>query len=800
MPHPFLYLAAALAAGILFHHALPAEPAVYTALASASLVSAWALFILRRHLLPVFLLILSCTFFLGAGLYSLADIDFSKNKLHNLHNKDYLDLTGTLIKSPSFGVDSDYLYMKVSKVRCSQKDFPITGKLRITVPRTAYSRRLKHIYAGDRIQVSARLINSRGFKNFEQPGRDFYLKMDHIHKQAFCKSPLLVHKISEAAPLSIRRYFSRFRMTIQSAIEKYFSGPGRPLSPTGAVLEALLLGARDRVRDDTKRILQHSGLFHLLAISGAHIAVLSFLFFSLLKSIRVPERSASLIVMAGLIFYAFLVEGRPSVIRASMVMLFFLSGKLLWRDTPLLNTLSISAFVLLLLNPFDLFALGFQLTFAATYAIVLFTPVIVKNLPRLPFKFSEVLAVSMAAQIGVLPFIASVFNRVSFTSLLLNYPALPLITVIMTGGYVFLFAAGIFPAAASTAAAVLNFIIQKFISLARFSQFAPALSFRIPDPYPWIAAGYFVSLLAWTLLNKKWGKRVSAAGFLIFTALLILHPFPRYSGNLRITHIDVGQGDAALIEYPGRKVMLIDGGGLAASRFDIGEQVVSQVLWGKGIKKIDYLVSSHPHPDHFYGLISVSRNFSISEFWEAAPRMKHREYQVFLDQLPSKTLHRRLCRGDRMQFDQISIEVLHPPCRYEHPVINNHSLVLKISYGSHAFLFTGDIEKEAEAELVNSNKSLSCRVIKVPHHGSGTSSSGPFLQAAAPQIAVITAGEHNRYGLPREDIVRKYKESGSSVFRTDLHGAVEIISDGCRLSVRTAASPPNCLLSGAPVY
>jgi competence protein ComEC len=790
MPHPFLPLTAALAGGILFHRVIPIHPAVFSGLACASLISAWALFLFRRRMFPVFILILFCSFFLGAGFYSHTETAFAQNKLHNLHAENYLDLTGTLIKSPSFGIDNDYLYVKVTKIRAFRKTIPVSGKLRLTVPRTDYSLRLKKIFAGDKIQASARLNNSRGFKNFGLPGRDFYLKADHIHRQGFCKSPLLIHKISNAPPLSTQRLFSFCRMKIQSAIETYFSGPRHKLSASGAVLEALILGARDRVREDTNQILQQSGLFHLLAISGAHIAVLSLLFFSLLKVIRVPERSASLIVMIGLIFYALLVEGRPSVIRATLVMIFFLCSKLLWRDARLLNTLSISAFVLLVMYPFDLFALGFQLTFAATFSIVLLTPVIVKKLPRLPGKFSEVLAVSLAALTGVLPFIALVFNRVSFFPLILNYPALPLITVIMAGGYVFLLAAGIFPHLAANAAAVLDFIIRKFISLANLSHLAPALAFRIPDPYPWITAGYSVCLITWMLLKNKWGKRISAAGFIMFTTLLIWHPFPHHSENLRITYIDVGQGDAALIECPGHEVMLIDGGGLAASRFDIGEQVVSQVLWRKGIKRIDYLVCSHPHPDHFGGLFSVSRNFAVSEFWEAALQTDQKEYQNFLNQLSPQTLRRRLCRGDRMHAGQMVIDILHPPRRYDDANINNHSLVLRIKFRSHAFLFAGDIEKEAEMELVRSGKGISSQVLKVPHHGSESSSSDPFLQSTAPQIAVIPAGEHNRYGLPKESVVRRYHELGAAVFRTDLYGAVEITSDGSLMSVRTASSPP----------
>ncbi len=799
MPHPFLYLAAALSAGILARSAVPASPLVCIVPAGVSLAAAWTVFLSRRHHTPVFILILTCAFFLGAGFHSQAEHEFSNNGLRRIQETEYLDFTGILYKSPSFGIDNDYLYVKVNQVHHSGKNLSVSGRLKVSLPRSAHSPRLKHLLAGDRLTVSARLIHSRGFKNFKQPTRDFYLKMDHIHKQAFCKSPLLVHKKKAAPVLSPRRFFSGVRLRIQSVIETYFSRHPPNLTPAGAVLEALLLGARERVRDDTRQTLQHSGLYHLMAISGAHVAVLSFMFFFLLKSVRVPERTACLCVTAGLVFYAFLVEGRPSVIRATMVMVFFLAGKWLWRDSPVLNTLSLSALVLLVFHPFDLFAAGFQLTFAATLSIVLFYPVIIKKLPRLPGKFSEVFAVSLAAQIGVLPFIAAAFNRVSFGSLLLNYPALPLVTVIMAGGYLFLLTAGLLPFISAHMVKGLDFVIRQFISLAELSHYAPALSFRIPDPYPGIAAGYFGCLIAWAVLKPKWGKIISGTGFVIFAAVLIWHPFPHHSPHLRVTYIDVGQGDAALIEFPGRKVMLIDGGGFASGRFDVGEQVVSRVLWKKGIKKIDYLACSHPHPDHFYGLPSISRNFRVSEFWEAAIQAEQPAYQNFLDQLAPETRRRRLLRGDTIRVDAVTVKVLHPPPSFSHPAVNNHSLVLRLEYGRHAFLFTGDIEKEAEYDILTHTAGTGIRsqVLKSPHHGSESSSTSLFLNAAAPKIVVITAGEHNRYGLPKESILRRYREAGARIFRTDLHGAVEITSDGTRFSVRTASSPPPGAVSSA---
>ena len=785
MSHPFLYLVCALAAGILLQSAAPLPPEVHTGGAGIFLLAAWFSCLIRRNSIPAFIFILISTFFCGAALHAQAENNFIENRLYRLKSNEYTDFTGRLQKSPAFGIDHDYLYMNVTQVRFSGKNYPLRGRMRVTIPRTDHSLRLKNLRAGDLLSISARLNNSRGFKNFKQTGRDFFLKQDHIHKQAYCKSPLLVHKVSSSWLFSPKRFISSLRLKIQEAIEQHFPGPQSGLSESGAVLEALLLGARERVQENTRLALQHSGLYHLLAISGAHIALLSYMFFILLKFIKVPERTSFLTVITVLIFYAFLVEGRPSVIRATAVMVFFLTGKLIWKDTPVLNTLSLCAFILLIFHPFDLFSLGFQLTFAATFAIVLLYPALVKRLPLLPGKFSEVLAVSLAALAGVLPFIATAFNRVSFASLILNYPALIFVTGIMAGGYLFLITAGALPFIAPSTASVLDFLIRKFISLADFSRTVPFWSFRIPDPYPWALTGYIGCLTAAAAVKFRRGKIGFSAGALFFAVFLIVHPFSPDNPDLRVTFIDVGQGDAVLVEFPEDGIMLIDGGGFAASRFDVGERVVSRVLWAKGITRIDYLVCTHPHPDHFYGLFSISRNFRISEFWGCVPPENHPLYRTFIDQLSRNTIIRRVFRGDAFTRNGVSLRILHPPPDYGDSILNNHSMVIRLSYGDHAFLFSGDIEKSAEQIILKQFPVIKSQVLKVPHHGSSSSSTSLFLEAVFPEIAVITCGEYNRYGLPQKSVLQRYRESGTRIFRTDIHGAVEITSDGSRLAVRT---------------
>jgi len=250
----------------------------------------------------------------------------------------------------------------------------------------------------------------------------------------------------------------------------------------------------------------------------------------------------------------------------------------------------------------------------------------------------------------------------------------------------------------------------------------------------------------------------------------------------------VGQGDSILVEFPGSKKMLIDGGGLPGNRFDIGERVVSPFLWHKGIKKIHYLILTHAHPDHLNGLKAVARNFRIGEAWEAFSPLEDQTYTDFKESLSPSVLQKRSFRGQISRVGKVKIEVLHPVRGkpFVEAVDNEQSLVLRITYGRTSFLLGADIGRKSEESIIENFKEIESQLLKSPHHGSKSSSSQGFLEKVSPQIVVITAGEGNWYGLPDQEVIARYEEMGAKIFRTDLHGAVEISSNGQRLFVRTA--------------
>ena len=269
---------------------------------------------------------------------------------------------------------------------------------------------------------------------------------------------------------------------------------------------------------------------------------------------------------------------------------------------------------------------------------------------------------------------------------------------------------------------------------------------------------------------------------LIWTAVLY-----KPARLLRATFLDVGQGDSTFFQFPYGGNMLIDGG--TGGKYDMGKRVVAY-LRRQGVRRIDILLLSHPHDDHVGGLITVLKNFPVGLVLDSGQAHTSYSYEEFLKLIEGKRIPYRIIKegGEIKGFKGVRITVLNPPPHLLEGTdsdINNNSLVLKVTYGKVSLLLTGDIEREAEERLLRYGHYLKSTIIKVPHHGSRTSSTPDFLGLVNPQVAVIPVGRRNPFRHPSPQVLQRYEKRGTTIYRTDRQGAIILTSEGRSFQVRT---------------
>lgn len=314
--------------------------------------------------------------------------------------------------------------------------------------------------------------------------------------------------------------------------------------------------------------------------------------------------------------------------------------------------------------------------------------------------------------------------------------------------------------------------------------------------------------------RHKWAKIATVPVFLFFISFLILtHHSPLATNHsLKVTFIDVGQGESSLIQFPKGKTMLIDGGGLMGD-FDIGGMVVAPYLWDAGITKIDYVIGTHPDSDHIGGLPFILKEMNVKNYFDNGQESTDLIFANLHEIIKEKALpYSKLKSGDTIDADnRVKVEVLHPPKESsklkaqssklkEKGHDNNLSIVMKIIYGNFSILFTGDIEKDAERFIINQMgqgsgdkgqgqkipiSALKSTIIKVPHHGSSSSSTEEFIKAVNPEVAVFSVGYNNPFHHPTKKVLKRYKGAGAKIYRTDMDGMLQIESDGKGYAVKT---------------
>jgi competence protein ComEC len=330
----------------------------------------------------------------------------------------------------------------------------------------------------------------------------------------------------------------------------------------------------------------------------------------------------------------------------------------------------------------------------------------------------------------------------------------------------------------------------------------------VPHASPALIAIYYGALAASRFASASWSgrwRRVSIAAASMALALLVSSPFTAAQGpaegRLRITLLDVGQGDAILLQFPGRDALLVDAGG-SPGDFDIGGRVVAPAVWALGATRLRWFAITHGDRDHLGGAPGVIEDLAPGEFWEGVPVPPHAELQRLRDRARvARAAWRSVFTGTRVEIAGVTIEAIHPPePDWERQrVRNDDSLVLRVRYGDVEVLLTGDAGAEFEHRLPSDLDAAPIRILKAGHHGSRTSTSDALVERMRPHIALISAGRANLFGHPAPDVVARLEAGGAAVFRTDRDGAVSVETDGRVVWIRTPLGRDwRLLASGAP--
>jgi competence protein ComEC len=718
---------------------------------------------------------------------------------------------------------------------------------------------------GDRVRGWAVWRRPRNYENPGSEDRAARLARRGVFVSGRAKSFQLIETLPGDCAGPTDRFANAVRGRVRASLEAI-----DPESADGAgverraVLASLIIGDYSGLLNETREAFQNAGTFHVLVVSGLHVACIAGLIFYLLRRLFIPERVCRALSALAVFAYACVVGSQASITRCLWMFIMFSAGRLLFRKAGAMNILFAAALVLLAWNPDWIMETGFQLSFLSVAAIILtaspiidgfFRPIFepLRNcgdgarifirrgrrhrvgrfirtqselfaeaatdrvfpwaLPGFHWIFSKagsvafaitgMIVVSASVQIWIEPLLAHYFNRLSWIGPLANIAAVPLSSITL--------AAGIAGAAASAAgidaltrlagnfSGLLTGTVKAFANIPGAWQRCPTLSGAC------VLAG-ILSLLAWSLF--RWKRRwipFLYAGILLACAAYGVVPlrdiirdgneaWPRNAGVLKITFLDVGQGDAIVIKLPNGLVRTLDSGGFYTFQaegdrvfgFDIGEAVVSRYLWHEWVNALDSAAISHTDSDHAGGMSALMNNFRIKRFDYTPVGASPGTLEKLLNLARNRKIpENAVVHGMKEQAGGAVIQAIHHAADFVLSTANENSLVLHITYNRFSALLAGDLEKSGEAEVLRRAEKIDAQLLKVGHHGSRAATSDRFLEKTNPRWAVISAGYNNPYGHPSPDVLARLEKRAVRTFITMDCGAVTYETDGERYIIRS---------------
>ena len=545
------------------------------------------------------------------------------------------------------------------------------------------------------------------------------------------------------------------------------------------LMKSIILGKSSYLDGERVAQFRDLGLAHVLAVSGLHIGIIAGFFVILFAYIGLNRKVNVFLVISILWLYAYIIGNPPSVIRANIMFSLLLVSQLGGEPYDSINTLFFALFIMLIINPFWIFSLGFQLSFMATFFIIYLTPRMREIFYPYRGGFINTISGIMSVQIGLLPIQAYYFNRFPIMGLISNLILIPLISMTLILSILLIPFSFISGYISGSIAIISDFLLRiHFYILDLFNGFHLVL--KLPSPS---LAGIFIYYIFIAILFRIIDIKnlnngiVKTIVFYCLFLILINTLFFNVDERLEVNFIDVGQGDSILLNTMDGSY-LIDTGGNVFGNFDIGENILLPYLEKRGIFKLDGVFISHYDEDHCKSLLYLMDNMEIENIYIGYNREGNRLYEEIVGKALEKDIPiRLLSKGEKLRLDnntQILVsgpdeKLLTNPSHSD----NDLSMVLLLNYYSRRILFTGDIERAGEESLVESLK-VPIDFLKVPHHGSNTSSSMDLLERTRPRAGFISVGRNNSFGHPHEEVIERYLDNGIELYRTDELGLVTI--------------------------
>lgn len=821
MRRPIFFLFIALITGVAAGRYFTAP--YYLLLAIAALILFFMIITIRKRWLVAGVSLILCFIFI-IGFFSIQKQRYFIEQ--NRHIVQYIDkgnltIEGIIIETPLSYPDKNVLFIKCLRILKDKTYIPVSGNIRLVIPPD-----LKFQY-GDFLRFHSTLKHVHNFNNPGGFDYESYMKLQGIYATGFISDNSKIIILRQKTANHVKLRLESFRNYLKQII--YNNAP----SPQREIIEAMTIGNQNEIPNDVRDNFNKTGTSHILSISGLHIGMVSavafFFAFLFLKSSEYLMLRFNIIKLAAaasflmVLIYAFIAGMGVTVMRSALMALIFLIALISGKQKDLYSTLALAGLTILAISPEALFDISFQLSFMAVLGLIYIVPkfsyINLEKISTLPswaqgiirYTYLSVI-VCIAATIATLPLIMYYFNRVSCVTIIANLIAVPLLGTLTLGvAMLFILSAFFSQAVAGYFIKPASFLVQLSVDiinkLAGFSW--SSINTTKPNLIE-ITSFYLLIFLIIKLIDERKNgnnqKRFSLNRFrfikyslifiiIFFTAdIIYLAVRDKFSTNLKIIVIDVGQGNSIFVQFPGGKNMLIDGGGFPESSFDVGKTVVAPFLYHEKINHIDAVVLSHHHPDHLLGLIYIINNFNVGQIWtsnltvdsedfsewENTIKLNNPDVLLLSDKSPEKTIN------------GVKIKVLWPSNYSEkgmndlsYDKVNDSSLVLKITFGKVSFLIPGDISAEVEKQLISAKADLRSDVLLVPHHGSDHSSSAEFIKAVSCRYGIISAGKANVFHHPHPSTLQRYHDAGVKIFRTDQDGAITLTTDGNNLQIGT---------------